>query len=184
MQHQHQDNKQGLETVSWALVFFFCTNVNLQIRQLQLVFKGLVHATGKRPETRLDWTTSCQLHAFWMVKLIWTGRIPTGCSCNTLLKCAHFEPTLKRNSSEMHVLWPKQYITENPTLWDVENFYHHKNSIVGYNTLYTIVYNWFYVLNTMKRPILISFYLLQLKWCLNQIGPIFSSSVWFLWVLP
>ena len=29
--------------------------------------------------------------------------------------------------------------------WHVENFYHHKNYMVNYCTLYSIFYNWFYI---------------------------------------
>jgi hypothetical protein len=40
-----------------------------------------------------------------------TGHATTGCPRNTPRKYAHFETILKRNGPEMHVLWPKQYVT-------------------------------------------------------------------------
>jgi hypothetical protein len=60
-----------------------------------------------------DWL---RLHTFGMIEPIWTelvytNCVTTGCLHNTPLKYAHFEPIFKRNSSEMHELWPKWYVT-------------------------------------------------------------------------
>jgi hypothetical protein len=42
--------------------------------------------------------------------------------------------------------------------------------MVNYYTLYTIVYNWFYVLNSMRRPVLVS---------LNWFEPLWTGFLWF-----
>ena len=59
------------------------------------MFKGPVHATGKRLETGLNLTGLNQLRP----KLV-----ATGCPRDSPRKYVHFEPILKRNGSELHVL--------------------------------------------------------------------------------
>ena len=47
-----------------------------------------------------------------------------------------------------HKIWLLQLVFV--VFWDVEDSYHHKNFWVTYYTLYTIVYNWIYVIYTRK----------------------------------
>ena len=45
--------------------------------------------------------------------------------------------------------------SHNCIFWVLDNFCRHKNFMGSYYTLYTIVYNWFYVWNTTKIPVLV-----------------------------
>src|SRR5882762_7334326 len=65
---------------------------------------------------------------------------------------------------------------------DIEDCYQHENFFVTYYTLYTIVYNSFYVPNTsfsqLKSVIVSSNWTLQ-KVSSNWFGPVFCGFLWF-----
>jgi hypothetical protein len=47
--------------------------------------------------------------------------------------------------------------------------------MLGYYTLYIMVYNWFYVQKTVKIFVLISFYSLRLNFTKMRFGPVFAD---------
>ena len=59
--------------------------------------------------------------------------------------------------------------------------------MVGYYTLYIMIYNWFYVQKTVKIFVLISFNSLRLNFTEMRFGPVwtgFLRSGPVFWVLP
>ena len=88
------------------------------------MFEGLTHRTRKRlkPDQtklkKLNWTScgSVFLKKKTNEEPLQTGPIKTSCNwfkmaIDTPCKYALFAPIFKRNSAELHVLQPKQYVT-------------------------------------------------------------------------
>ena len=159
----------------------------------QLVFKGLVHRTKKRPKTELDQTGGCSCMLFKQCNRT---------NLNRLQPVAHV--ILLRNAHILCPFWEKWTriawvmakmicfskiwlcaTSHNCIFWVLDNFYCHKNFMGSYYTLYTIFYISFYVPNIIKIQVLISFYSLwqklkktSLDWFQLVAVPVF----WYFWI--
>ena len=162
-----------------------------------IVFEGLVHATRKRlkpdqTKPQRNWTVSWSSGFSEIKNRTQLGQYePVAIGFQYILnKCtfwAYFEEKRERIAWDMakivcyHKIWllPQLVFV---VFWDVEDSYHHKNFWVTYYTLYTIVYNCFYVIYTRKIPVLISFNWLPFKLVqtsLDRFLQFFAVSVWF-----
>ena len=145
--------------------------------------------------TGLDWTGGCScMLSNNTTRPIWTNldQLPAWYPSKIRTFWAYFEEKWPRNGwhvakmicySKVQLCWTSHTCI----FWVLDNFYHHKNFMGSYYTLYTIVYNWFYVWNTAKIPVLAGLNKLQQIFCLSSLGwfgPVFCSPIWFFLVLP
>ena len=133
-----------------------------------------------------------RLRAFRMTQPIWTKPVAyVILLLNTDILSQFWNETVQKclsyGQNDMLQQHPTLFNISKLHFWAVKKFYHHKNFMVGYYTLYIMIYNWFYVQKTVKIFVLISFNLLRPNFTEMRFGPVwtgFLRSGPVFWVLP